>query len=212
MSRSFGVASAAAFIAPNVSVITFVKLDFASGVAYCHNGIGTYTWGGRDWLGVGDVGQVSQLEEGADISAYGITLTLSAIDGSFANVALNEDYFRRPVEIYIGALSADDELLNDPLLMWSGFMDNMTLTAGTESDTITVQCESELAEFDRSSNLKFTTQALQAVYPGDRFFEFLPKVADAKIRWGDKKADSIAGGGGGMGGPSKVLDSPARQH
>ena len=193
MSRAFGAASAAAFIAPNVSVITFVMLDFASGIVRVHNSIGTYTWGGEDWIGVGSLGTVSQLEEGADVSPYGITLTLSALDLVVSGAALNEDYFMRPVSIYIGALSADDELLNTPLQMWGGHMDVMEITAGAENDQITINCESELAAFDRSSGLKYTTQSQQIFYPGDLFFNFLPKIEGAKIRWRDRNSDSIAG-------------------
>jgi hypothetical protein len=44
-----------------------------------------------------------------------------------SGAALNEDYFMRPVEIYIGALSADDDLLNNPLQMWGGHMDVMNV-------------------------------------------------------------------------------------
>jgi len=193
MSRAFGAASAAAFIAPNVSVITFVMLDFASGIVRLHNSIGTYTWGGEDWVGVGSLGSVSQLEEGADVSPYGITLTVSALDADVSGAALNEDYFMRPVEIYIGALSSDDELLNTPLQMWAGHMDVMDVTAGAENDQISIKCESELAAFDRSSNLKYTTQAQQDFYPGDLFFDFLPKIEGAKIRWRDNNTDSVAG-------------------
>tara|TARA_R110000823_G_scaffold253162_1_gene375700 strand:- start:62 stop:712 length:651 start_codon:yes stop_codon:yes gene_type:complete len=193
MSRAFGAASAAAFIEPNVSVITFVMLDFASGIVRVHNSLGTYTWGGEDWVGVGSLGTVSQLEEGADVSPYGITLTLSALDAVVSGAALNEDYFMRPVEIYIGALSADDVLLNTPLQMWAGHMDVMDVTAGAENDQITIKCESELSAFDRSSNLKYTTQSQQDFYAGDLFFNFLPKIEGAKIRWRDKDSDSIAG-------------------
>jgi len=193
MSRAFGAASAAAFIQPNVSVITFVMLDFASGVVRVHNNIGTYTWGGEDWVGVGSLGSVSQLEEGADVSPYGITINVSALDADVSGAALNEDYFMRPVEIYIGALSSDDELLNTPLQMWAGHMDVMDLTAGAENDQISIKCESELAAFDKSSNLKYTTQSQQDFYPGDVFFDFLPKIEGAKIRWRDNKTDSIAG-------------------
>ena len=193
MSRAFGAASAAAFIQPNVSIITFVMLDFASGIVRVHNGLGTYTWGGDDWIGVGSLGTVSQLEEGADVSPYGITLTLSALDIVVSGAALNEDYFMRPVAIYIGALSADDVLLNDPLQMWGGHMDVMNVTAGAENDQITINCESELAAFDRSSNLKYTTQSQQQFYPGDVFFNFLPKIDGAKIRWRDNNSDSVAG-------------------
>jgi hypothetical protein len=193
MSRAFGAASAAAFIEPNVSILTFVMLDFASGIVRVHNGLGTYTWGGNDWVGVGSLGTVSQLEEGADVSPYGITLTLSALDAVVSGAALNEDYFMRPVEIYIGALSAEDVLLNDPLQMWGGHMDVMSVTAGAENDQVTINCESELAAFDRSSNLKYTTQSQQQFYPGDVFFNFLPKIDGAKIRWRDNNSDSVAG-------------------
>jgi hypothetical protein len=193
MSRAFGAASAAAFIEPNVSILTFVMLDFASGIVRVHNGLGTYTWGGNDWIGVGSLGAVSQLEEGADVSPYGITLTLSALDAVVSGAALNEDYFMRPVAIYIGALSAEDVLLNDPLQMWGGHMDVMSVTAGAENDQVTINCESELAAFDRSSNLKYTTQSQQQFYPGDVFFNFLPKIDGAKIRWRDNNSDSVAG-------------------
>jgi hypothetical protein len=193
MSRAFGAASAAAFIEPNVSILTFVMLDFASGIVRVHNGLGTYTWGGNDWVGVGSLGTVSQLEEGADVSPYGITLTLSALDAVVSGAALNEDYFMRPVSIYIGALSAEDVLLNDPLQMWGGHMDVMSVTAGAENDQVTINCESELAAFDRSSNLKYTTQSQQQFYPGDVFFNFLPKIDGAKIRWRDNNSDSVAG-------------------
>lgn len=194
MSRAFEAASAAAFAAPHVTILTFAYMDFSSGIIRVHNGIGTYTWGGQDWLGVGDFGAVSALEEGSDVSPYGITLTLSALDSTLIGVALTEDYYMRDAIIYIGALSADDELLNTPLQMWAGHMDVMTASAGVESgDSITLKCESELSAFNRSSNLKYTTQALQAEYSGDVFFDFLPKISGAKIRWKDNSSDSIAG-------------------
>lgn len=193
MSRAFGAESAAAFIQPNVSIITFVMMDFTSGIVRIHNGLGTYTWGGEEWIGVGSLGAVSQFEEGADVSPYGITLSLSALDATVSGEALNQNYFMRPVEIYIGALSVDDELLNNPLPIWSGHMDVMTVTAGAENDTITIKCESELAAFDRSSNLKYTDQTQQRFYPGDVFFNFLPKIEGAKIKWRDRDSDHIAG-------------------
>lgn len=204
MSRAFGAESAAAFIQPNVSIITFVMMDFSSGIVRTHNGLGTYTWGGQDWIGVGSLGAVSQFEEGADVSPYGITLSLSALDATVSGEALTQNYFMRPVSIYIGALSADDELLNNPLQIWSGHMDVMTVTAGADNDTITIKCESELAAFDRSSNLKYTDQTQQRFYPGDVFFNFLPKIEGAKIKWRDRDSDHIAGVpnqlGGGRGG------------
>lgn len=200
MSRPFSPASLAAFDLPYVTILTFVKLEFAAATVYVHNGIGTYTWGGEDWLGVGSLGSVSTLEEGSEVSPYSITLTLSALDATLSGQALNEDYFMRPVNIYVGILSADDELIEDPLPMWAGFMDVMSITAGQEGgngDQIVVTCESELAAFDRSANLRYTNQAQQQRYPSDTFFEFMPKIEGLKIKWrGDADNGGTAGSGG----------------
>lgn len=204
MSRQFSPASLAAFNLPYVTVLTFVKMEFAAETVYVHNGIGTYTWGGFDWLGVGSLGAVSTLEEGSEVSPYSITLTLSALDATLSGQALNEDYFMRPVTVYVGVLSADDELLNDPLPMWAGFMDVMSITAGQEGssgDQIVVTCESELAAFDRSANLRYTNQTQQRLYPSDRFFEFMPRIENLKIKWrDDSDSGGTAGGGGRSGG------------
>lgn len=203
MSRQFLPASLAAFDLPYVTVITFVKMEFAAQTVYVHNGIGTYTWGGFDWLGVGSLGSVSTLEEGSEVSPYSITLTLSALDATLSGQALNEDYFMRPVTVYVGVLSADDELLNDPLPMWAGFMDVMSITAGQEGssgDQIVVTCESELAAFDRSANLRYTNQTQQRLYPSDTFFEFMPKIENLKIKWRDDSDSGGTAGGAGRGG------------
>jgi len=208
MSRPFSASTLAAFNSPFVSVLTFVKLEFAASTIYVHNGIGTYTWGDVDWLGVGNLGSVSKLEEGSDVSPYSITLTLSALDATMAGTALLEDYFMRPVSIYIGVLSADDELLDTPLEMWAGFMDVMSISAGEEGgdgDQVFVTCESELAAFDRSAGLRYTNQSQQQQYPLDTFFEFMAKISGLKVKWrGDSDAAGINTignivGGEGMG-------------
>jgi hypothetical protein len=76
MSRGFPAAVATALAQQHVAIVSFAKLEFPSGTVYVHNSLGTYTWGGQDWLGVGDLGSISQVEEGLDVSPYAITLTL----------------------------------------------------------------------------------------------------------------------------------------
>jgi hypothetical protein len=125
-----------------------------------------------------------------------------------AGTALLEDYFMRPVSIYIGVLSADDELLDTPLEMWAGFMDVMSISAGEEGgdgDQVFVTCESELAAFDRTAGLRYTNQSQQQQYPLDTFFEFMAKISGLKVKWrGDSDAAGINTignivGGEGMG-------------
>ena len=197
MSRGFPTAVADALSAGHVVLVTFAKLEFPSGTIYVHNSIGTYTWGGQDWLGTGDFGEISQIEEGADVSPYKITLTLSGLDATVSGAALNEDYYMHPVTLYLGALDADDELIADPTIVWEGVMDQMDLTIGQNNgDSIQLTAESELARFDKSSNKKYTHSQQQNDHSGDLLFEFMADIEDAKIRWGDPNSDAVAGARG----------------
>ena len=191
MSRGFPTNVATALAQQHVAIVTFAKLEFPSGTVYVHNSLGTYTWGGQNWLCVGDLGSISQVEEGIDVSPYAITLTLSGLDATISGAALTEDYFMHPVTVYMGVLDADDSLLADPTPIWSGFMDQMNLSVGSDGgDAIQLIAESELSRFDVSRNLMYTNAAQQERYSGDLFFSHIHKVQGAKFDWGAKSAGS----------------------
>ena len=195
MSRGFPSAVLTALSSDHVALVTFAKLEFPSGTLYLHNSIGTYTWGGNDWLGTGDLGEISQLEEGAQISPYKISLSLSGLDATISGAALTEDYYLQPVTVYLGVLNANDVLIADPTIVWEGAMDQMELSVGAaDGDTIVLTAESELARFDKASNLKYTDAQLQSDSAGSLGFEFMADIEGAKIRWGDPNSNAVAGG------------------
>jgi hypothetical protein len=198
MTRGFSTAVNTALQAQNVNLVMFAKLEFPSGTLYVHNGLGTYNWDSQDWLGVGDLGSISKVEEGTDVSPYAITLTLSGLDATMSGAALTEDYFMRPVTVYLGLLDADDVLIDTPTQIWEGLMDQMNLTVGADGgDAIQLIAESELSRFDKSKNLMYTNANQQQRYAGDLFFSHIHKVEGAKIKWG--------GASGAVNGP---VDNP----
>ena len=189
MSRGFPANVATALAQQHVAIVTFAKLEFPSGTIYVHNSLGTYTWDSQDWLGVGDLGSISQVEEGIDVSPYAITLTLSGLDATISGAALTEDYFMHPVTVYMGVLDADDALIADPTQIWAGFMDQMNVSLGADGgDAIQLIAESELSRFDVSRNLMYTNAAQQERYSGDLFFSHIHKVQGAKFNWGARIA------------------------
>jgi len=189
MSRGFPANVATALAQQHVAIVTFAKLEFPSGTIYVHNSLGTYTWDSQDWLGVGDLGSISQVEEGIDVSPYAITLTLSGLDATISSAALTEDYFMHPVTVYMGVLDADDALIADPTQIWAGFMDQMNVSLGADGgDAIQLIAESELSRFDVSRNLMYTNAAQQERYSGDLFFSHIHKVQGAKFNWGARIA------------------------
>jgi len=194
VSRGFPTAVANALATSYVSMVTFAKLEFPNGTVYLHNSIGTFTWGGNDWLGVGDLGTISEIEEGIDVSPYKLTLALSGLDAAISGAALTQDYYNQPVTVYLGVLDANDVLLADPTIVWQGVMDQMDLSVGAESgDVIQLTCESELARFDKASNRKYTDSQQQNDFASDVAFEFMAQIEGAKIRWGDANSQNITG-------------------
>ena len=208
MSRGFPADVATALAQQHVAIVTFAKLEFPSGTVYLHNSLGTYTWddgsGDKDWLGVGDLGSISQVEEGLDVSPYAITLTLSGLDATISGVALTEDYYLHPVTVYLGVLDADDVLIDTPTQIWAGFMDQMNMSVGADGgDAIQLIAKSELSRFNKSLNLMYTNVAQQEKSAGDLFFSHMHKIEGAKIDWGARKAGSSGSG------PRKNPDSPS---
>ena len=200
MSRGFPTAVATALAQQNVAIVTFAKLEFPSGTVYVHNSLGSYTWGGHDWLGVGDLGSISQVEEGLDVSPYAITLTLSGLDATISGAALTEDYYLHGVTVYLGVLDTDDVSIDTPTQIWAGFMDQMNMTVGADGgDAIQLVAESELSRFNKSLNLMYTNTAQQERSSGDLFFNFLHRIEGAKINWGSRTP-----GGSNLGAP--VID------
>ena len=214
MSRDLAANTAAQYAANHVNPIIFVKLEFDTGdpnntgTIRLHNGLGTYVWddgsGNQQWYGTGDLGQISAIEEGDEISPYSIELTLSGIDSQIAAEAARETYYQRPVTLYIGALNASDTLVATPDVIWTGFIDTMdAVLGGGDGDAIRVTAESELAMFERSSNYLYTNAQQQHDSPigpdsnnpqPDTFFTHLQEMEDLTLDWGKRKAGSGSGG------------------
>lgn len=205
MSRDLAANTAAQYAATHVNPIIFVKIEFdtgapnSTGTIRLHNGLGTYVWndgsGNQQWYGTGDLGQISAIEEGDEISPYSIELTLSGIDSQIAAEAARETYYQRPVTLYIGALNASDTLVATPDVIWTGFIDTMdAVLGGGDGDAIRVTAESELAMFERSSNYLYTNAQQQSDSSGDTFFTHLQEMEDLTLDWGKRKAGSGSGG------------------
>ena len=65
--------------AQGLSPILFVRLKYDDGDILIHDWVGTITWGGEDWLGVGDFGTIESVEETSEITNLNIQLILSAV-------------------------------------------------------------------------------------------------------------------------------------
>mgnify|MGYP000739722093 FL=1 len=200
MSRALSAEMLAVATADVVRPIYLVKAEFDSTPPedrnlYLWSGFGNLTFNGKNYLGVGNLLSISAVDESTDLTATGASIVLSGIQSPLLAIARDEDYQGRPITIYLGALDDTGDLIASPTVLFSGFMDVMTISEAGETSTISVTAENKLIAFDRSYVRRYTAEDQKIDYPNDMGFEFVAKIADQEIIWGRASPTSGAGRG-----------------
>ena len=176
-------ASIEASKADGVIPVNFVSLDFDAASVHVNSTPYPITFGGNEYLGVGNLGSVSGLQEGADIQARGVELTLSGIPPELISIALGEEYQGRPIRIWIGFLDENHSLIVDPVNLGIWRMDTMDISLG-KTATISVKAESRLSDWNRPRSKRYTNEEQQKNYPTDKGLEFVPEMVAKSLLWG----------------------------
>jgi hypothetical protein len=183
MGRSITTAVNNALAADNVPLLIFTELDFESGMVRLCNAEYTFSWNGYDWLGLGRMGSIDVIQEGADLQPYGISLTITGIDSANVSTALNEQYQNRACRIWLAPLTDNYEVIADPVLNFRRRMDNMNLQIGATA-SITLTAENRLADWNRPRVRRFNNDDQISIYPNDKGFEFIHLIVDKVLNWG----------------------------
>lgn len=188
MSRSMSADMLAAITSNSLLPALFVEAYFATGPVYLWSGIGSISWNSQTWQGIGTMGSVSVIEEGSDVMAKGITLTLSGFDPALLADVLGEVQLGQPVVVYLGMFysTTPPSLIPSPITAWAGRIDQPTLNVSGEAATIAINCESRLLDMNASVARRYTDADQTIDFPGDRGMEFVSGIVETTIYWGAK--------------------------
>ena len=177
----------------SVTIATLIELDFVGGFIRVHDGIGSLTYNGESYDGVGVYAGVDGIAEDIEVSPKGLTLTLSGIPQDMAPDVLAETgYQNRRCTLYIGLLNKDTGAwIDTPEILWEGFMDYMELSGSEGQLKISLHIEDELRR--EPPMAWYTDEDQQTRYSGDRFFSDLPNVQIYRATWGQTQVASGAG-------------------
>jgi len=184
MSRGLPTAVANAVSADVVRPVLFVQCAFDSGNLNLWGGIGSLTAGGVTYVGAGTLLAVSGIKESTELQANGATVQLSGVTEPLLSKARDEDYQGRELKILLGTMDSSNSLISNPFVIFSGFMDTMTITDSGDTSTIKVTVENRLIEFERSRERRYTAEDQKIDYPSDKGLEFVPEIAEKEIVWG----------------------------
>lgn len=176
MSRNISTNLVNAFNGSSVELFVAVEMQFDAGTFRIWSGNYDKTIGGNLFTGTGSLLNISGIEEGSDLSAKGVNISLSGIDTSIVAIALSEPYQNRVCKILVGSG-------NEYYEAFSGFLDVMTIEDSGDSCQINVTVESRLISLDRKVPLRYTQETQSHRYPGDTFFSTVTSLQDKKVEW-----------------------------
>jgi hypothetical protein len=192
MARTLTAGMIAEITAAQLRPIVLVHLAFDSDPLFVWDGLGTLTWDGDDYLGIGDLMAFSSVEETAEIRAAGLQMSLSGIPSALLSVALSEAYQGRAAYVYLGALDAAGAIVADPVLVFSGRMDVMTIDERGDTSTITMSVENKLVDLERPRLRRYTPEDQAIDWPAgvgspdterDAFFDQVAALQNREIIW-----------------------------
>jgi len=174
-----------------------VKFDFASETVRLWTGPGPLeTNDGALWLGTGELGGMSGIEQAVNGQAPEGTFTLSAVDADIMRLARDEfaeEVRGRIARVYIQFFGVDDpddpdnqRPLDNPYPVWAGRMLTPTFAfdAGGER-SVTISAESLFSLRSRPRHAMYTDRDQQHRFPGDRGFEFVGSLVNKVLTWPD---------------------------
>ena len=159
---------------------------------------------GSQWVGLGQLLNISSIEETSEMSVKGASISLSGIPSDLLSLALSEPYQGRIAKIYFGTFqqgsilqeTSDYILLQDGSRinlesmstgfneLFSGYMDQMNIEESGDTATIEMMVENKLIDLERARVARFTSGYQKSVYPGDLGMDFIEDLQDKKISWG----------------------------
>ena len=166
---------------------------------------------GTEWVGAGDLLNISTIEETSEMSVKGATVTLNGIPSNVISLALGQPYQGRVCNIYFGTFTVSNGSLlqedssyilledgskiilqgssNQFNEIFSGYMDQMNIQEEAETSTIELTVENKLVDLERARVARFTSGYQKSLYENDKGFDFVESMQDKQVSWGRKSGN-----------------------
>lgn len=183
MSRELTAAMLAQVQADKLYPIVFYEGEFASDTIRLWTGIGSISWNGYTWTGLGNLIAISPIKETTGIEAVGFQVTITGESSANVSRALQACRQNKPGKLWLGALTAAGAVVADPYQIRAGKFSQPIVDDNGQTTTIALIYEDELADLETPREIRYTSESQAQLYPTDRGFDFVPQLQDAAIMW-----------------------------
>lgn len=142
-------------------------------------------WDGDHYPALGTFLGYEGVEENSEMAIGTARVSLSGVEPSYVAAILAYAYINRTLSISRVVFDADGRIMDQPMLIHEGPMDEPVVTDDPDAGTVTVTLSSSnhFAAFERRPGRHCNHGEQQAHFLGDRFFESFG-TPDRELTWG----------------------------
>jgi len=182
--RSMSSDMLAAVVAQQLRPALFVEAVFATSTLYVWSGLGSKTWNGHTWEGVGSLLGVTGISEDSSVEAKNVTLSLSGIPAEVLGDVLSELRITQAANVWLACFHADGTMVADPVLAYAGCIDKPTIDDGADTCTVSIQLENVLVDLNRPVWRRYTDADQKLDHPTDTGFQYVQGIQQITVYWG----------------------------
>ena len=145
----------------------------------------------QEWSGIHGVAQIDTIKEESTGAATGVSATLFSVPSEFRDDIADQAVRGVVYRLFVGAFDEDYKTVRGVKLIWKGTLQSYRVTDGGDTITVTAGGESRAIDQKRPSIKRFTDEYQQRKFAGDRFFEYVPNLAEIPILWAQAKQDGL---------------------
>ncbi len=142
------------------------------------------SYGGQTWLANGWLLPTENLEETIDIQANSARIALQGIDSSAISLVLSSLNRSKTGKLHICAFNEAGAII-DPFQCFWGYFDGAELSDDGQNTKLIIRYENDLLRGKSWPEFRYTNNCQQALYPGDKGFEYAALIPDWSGFWGN---------------------------
>lgn len=167
-------------------LLLLAEIDHPDGLVRAHTGVGTITFKGHDWLGVGIFGSVGPVTISTETVIQEVAFELSGIEPTEETLQfLNANVRNREATVWLAAIGGDGQIVRDPYELMRAQLDYQTQEADHESGEvkISIVARSGFYTLERAIDEAWTAEDQARLYPSDTGLDLITSLQSKEILW-----------------------------
>lgn len=179
--RTVAAPAQAVLAGPVAPLCLLLELGFDPAVRLCSGSV-AIQWGADLYYGTGTLGAVEAVTDEVQ-STQGLRFTLSGVPSDSIALALGEDVRGKSCTLRLAVLDPATHAVLDAPIVFTGELDTMPITHGTDDCTIGVVAIHRGDTYRRPKPLRYTDGDQQRMHSGDTSLRYVLSQAQVSDVW-----------------------------